>query len=249
MSELRENEQKTMLTLEKLGGRSPVAQIVKTSGLAHAAVMRAALSLSTKKLLPERRSIRALIKLGGEATVEETVNEAALEGDFTTIASGWLHRKNWVTMKGNMLKTSGEPPMEVDEKLLSLLQEKGSLLIESISKEMKSAAYVLKKRKLIEMDEKTLRELELTDAGWKLVKRGIKAVEEVSQLTPELILSKKWQKVKLRKFDVTAPGPVVYPGKIHPASRSSSQRDDGHLLSSTTKRRQIAEKKLCRRGR
>ncbi len=240
MSELRENEQKTMLTLEKLGGRSPVAQIVKTSGLAHAAVMRAALSLSTKKLLqiheqkqttialseegkqhaekglPERRSIRALIKLGGEATVEETVNEAALEEDFTTIASGWLHRKNWVTMKGNMLKTSGEPPMEVDEKLLSLLQEKGSLIIESISKEMKSAAYVLKKRKLIEMDEKTLRELELTDTGWKLVKRGIKAVEEVSQLTPELILSKKWQKVKLRKFDVTAPGPVVYPGKIHP---------------------------------
>lgn len=240
MSELRENEQKTMLTLEKLGGRSSVAQIIKTSGLAHAAVMRAALSLSAKRLLqiheqkqttialseegrqhaekglPERRLIRALIKLGSEATVEETVNEAALERDFTTIASGWLHRKNWVTMKGNMLKTSEEPPMEVDEKLLSLLQEKGSLLIESLSKEMKSAAYVLKKRKLIEMDKKTLRELELTDTGWKLVKRGIKAVEEVSQLTPELILSKKWQKIKLRKFDVTAPGPVVYPGKIHP---------------------------------
>lgn len=240
MSELRENEQKTMLTLEKLGGRSPVAQIVKTSGLAHAAVMRAALSLSTKKLLqvhkqkqttialseegrehaekglPERCLIRALIKLGSEATVEETVSEAALESNFTTIALGWLHRKNWVTLKGNVLKTSGEPPMEVDEKLLSLLHEKGSLIIESLSKEMKSAVYVLKKRKLIELDEKTLRELELTEAGWKLVKRGIKAVEEVSQLTPELILSKKWQKAKLRKFDVTAPGPVVHPGKIHP---------------------------------
>ena len=240
MSELRENEQKTLLTLEKLGGRSPVDQIVKASGLAHAAVMRAALSLSTKKLLqvheqkqttatlsvegrehaekglPERRLIRALIKLGSEATVEETINEAALERNFTTIALGWLHSKNWVTMKGNVLKTSKEPPMEVDEKLLSILQEKGSLLIERLSKEMKNAAYVLKKRKLIELDEKTLRELELTNAGWELIKRGIKAVEEVSQLTPELILSKKWQKVKLRKFDVTAPGPVVYPGKIHP---------------------------------
>jgi len=240
MSELRENEQKTLLTLEKLEGGSPVDQIVKASGLAHAAVMRAALSLSTKKLLqvheqkqttatlsvegrehaekglPERRLIRALIKLGSEATVEETINEAALERNFTTIALGWLHSKNWVTMKGNVLKTSKEPPMEVDEKLLSILQEKGSLLIERLSKEMKNAAYVLKKRKLIELDEKTLRELELTNAGWELIKRGIKAVEEVSQLTPELILSKKWQKVKLRKFDVTAPGPVVYPGKIHP---------------------------------
>ena len=240
MSELRENEQKTLLTLEKLGGRSPVDQIVKAGGLAHAAVMRAALSLSTKKLLrvheqkqttitlsaegrehaekglPERRLIRALIKLGSEATVEESVNEAALERNFTTIARGWLHRKNWVTMKGNVLKTSGEPPMEVGEKLLSILQEKGSLLIERLGKEMKNAVYVLKKRKLIEIDEKTLRELELTEAGWELVKRGIKTVEEVSKLTPELILSKKWQKVKLRKFDVTAPGPVVYPGKIHP---------------------------------
>jgi len=240
MSELRENEQKALLTLEKLGGRSPVDQIVKASGLAHAAVMRAALSLSTKKLLrvheqkqttitlsaegrehaekglPERRLIRALIKLGSEATVEETINEAALERNFTTIALGWLHSKNWVTMKGNVLKTSREPPMEVDEKLLSILQEKGSLLIERLSKEMKNAAYVLKKRKLIELDEKTLRELELTNAGWELIKRGIKAVEEVSQLTPELILSRKWRKVKLRKFDVTAPGPVVYPGKIHP---------------------------------
>ena len=240
MSELRENEQKALLTLEKLGGRSPVDQIVKASGLAHAAVMRAALSLSTKKLLrvheqkqttitlsaegrehaekglPERRLIRALIKLGSEATVEETINEAALERNFTTIALGWLHSKNWVTMKGNMLKTSKEPPMEVDEKLLNILHEKGSLFIESLSKEMKSAASVLKKRKTIEIDEKTLRELELTNAGWELIKRGIKAVKEVSQLTPELILSKKWQKVKLRKFDVTAPGPVVYPGKIHP---------------------------------
>ncbi len=240
MSELRENEQKTLLTLEKLGGRSPVDQIVKAGVLAHAAVMRAALSLSTKKLLqvheqkqmtitlsaegrehaekglPERRLIRALIKLGSEATVEETVNEAELERNFTTIALGWLHRKNWVTLKGNVLKTSREPPMEVGEKLLSLLQEKGPLLIESLSKKMKNAVYVLKKRKLIELDEKTLRELELTEAGWELIKRGIKAVEEVSQLTPELILSKKWHKVKLRKFDVTAPGPVVYPGKIHP---------------------------------
>ena len=240
MSELRENEQKALLTLEKLGGRSPVDQIVKASGLAHAAVMRAALSLSTKKLLrvheqkqttitlsaegrehaekglPERRLIRALIKLGSEATVEETINEAALERNFTTIALGWLHSKNWVTLKGNMLKTSKEPPMEVDEKLLNILHEKGSLFIESLSKEMKSAASVLKKRKTIEIDEKTLRELELTKAGWELIKRGIKAVKEVSQLTPELILSKKWQKVKLRKFDVTAPGPVVHPGKIHP---------------------------------
>ncbi|UCG45108.1 MAG: phenylalanine--tRNA ligase subunit alpha, partial [Candidatus Bathyarchaeota archaeon] len=44
----------------------------------------------------------------------------------------------------------------------------------------------------------------------------IKSVKEVSQLTPELIVSREWRKVKLRKFNVTAPGPIIHPGKVHP---------------------------------
>nr|NIO36091.1 phenylalanine--tRNA ligase subunit alpha [Candidatus Bathyarchaeota archaeon] len=68
----------------------------------------------------------------------------------------------------------------------------------------------------MEIERKTLRELELTKAGWRLVKRGIEIVEEVSQLTPELVMTERWRKVKLRRFNVTASGPTVYPGKIHP---------------------------------
>ena len=51
MAELRENEQKTLLTLERLGGKGPIDQLVEISGLAHAAVMRATLSLTTKNLV------------------------------------------------------------------------------------------------------------------------------------------------------------------------------------------------------
>ncbi|MDH4292062.1 MAG: phenylalanine--tRNA ligase subunit alpha, partial [Dehalococcoidia bacterium] len=61
--------------------------------------------------------------------------------------------------------------------------------------------------------------LELTDAGWDLAKKGIEIVEEVSQLTPELIRTGRWRKAKLRRFDVTAPGPTIHPGKIHPAQQ------------------------------
>jgi hypothetical protein len=109
--------------LERLRGRGPVDQLVKVSGLAHAAVMRAALSLTTKNLvrtherkqtaialtkegryhakkgLPERRLINSLIKLGGEASVDDVVEEAELEKKFLTIALGWLSRKGWVTIK------------------------------------------------------------------------------------------------------------------------------------------------------
>ena len=243
VAELRENEQKTLLALERLKGGGPVDQIVKVSGLAHAAVMRAALSLTTKKLiktheqkrtvialnkegvyharkgLPERRLINSLINLGGEASLDDVVEEAELEKKFLTIALGWLNRKGWATIKKRVLKTSKEPPSGTDEKLLSLLDEKGTLIVEDLSKELKEAVSVLKRRRLVKISEKTLRELELTDAGWEVVKRGIEIVEEVSQLSPELIRTGGWRRVKLRRFDVAAPGPVVYPGKIHPAQQ------------------------------
>jgi len=245
VAELRENEQKTLLALERLRGRGPVDQLVKVSGLAHAAVMRAALSLTTKNLvrtherkqtaialtkegsyhakkgLPERRLINSLIKLGGEASVDDIAEKAGLEKKFLTIALGWLSRKGWATIKKKerVLKSLREPLTGNDEKLLSLLAEKEPLIFEDLSQELQKAVSLLKKRRLVEVSKKTLRELELTDAGWDLAKKGIEIVEEVSQLTPELIRSGAWRKAKLRRFDVTAPGPVIYPGKIHPAQQ------------------------------
>jgi phenylalanyl-tRNA synthetase alpha chain len=245
MIELRENEQKTLLALQKLSGKGHIDQIVEVSGLAHAAVMRAALSLSTKNMiqvneqkqtmialneegkyhakkgLPERRLIQALIKLGGEASIKGTAKEAALEERFLTIALGWLYRKEWATLKQKerLLNVREEPPIGVDEKLLVHLYKKSPQVLEELDKELQKAVSVLKSRKLVEIDEKTLRELELTKTGWELVEKGIEIIEEISQLTPELIRTGKWQKAKLRRFDVTAPGPVVYPGKIHPVQQ------------------------------
>jgi phenylalanyl-tRNA synthetase alpha chain len=245
VAELRENEQKTLLALERLRGRGPVDQLVKVSGLAHAAVMRAALSLTTKNLvrtherkqtaialtkegryhakkrLPERRLINSLIKLGGEASVEDVVEEAGLEKKFLTIALGWLSRKGWATIKKKerVLKSLREPLTGNDEKLLSLLAENGPLIVEDLSQELRKAVSLLKKRRLVEVSKKTLREMELTDAGWNLAKKGIEIVEEVSQLTPELIRTGRWRKAKLRRFDVTAPGPIIHPGKINPAQQ------------------------------
>ena len=245
MIELRENERKTLLALQRLGGKGSVDQIVEVSGLAHAGVMRAALSLSAKKTiqikeqkqtlielneegkyhskkgLPERRLIHALMKLGGEASVKQVTKDASLEEKFLTIALGWLHRKEWATLeeKKHMLRTHEEPTVGVDEKLLALLYKKGPQVLQDLNKELKKAVSVLKNRKLVEVDEKTLRELELTKAGWELVEQGIEIVEEVSQLTPELVRTGRWQKAKLRRFDVTAPGSLVYPGKIHPVQQ------------------------------
>ena len=242
--ELRENEQKTLLALKQLGGKAEVDKIMERSGLAHAAVMRAALSLSNKNLIkinemvlayaqitnegktyaikgmPERRLLNSLIKLGGEASLDEVVRYAKLEKRFLSVALGWLIRKKWAEYDKakKILKTSFKrsPPLMDDEQLLTMLNEKGSVKIEDLSPKLRETVFTLRSRKLVTIEERTIRELELTNDGWKLIKRGIKPVKEVSQLTPELIVSGKWRTVKLRKFNVVAPGPPVYPGKTHP---------------------------------
>jgi len=132
---------------------------------------------------------------------------------------GWLNRKGWVIIEKGTLKSLKEPQLGEDEKLLRLLSEKGSLTVEGLKQEMQKTVSVLKGRRLVEIEENTLRELELTDNGWELVKKGIEVVGEVSQLTPELIRTRNWRKVKLRRFNVKAPGPTVLLGKIHPAQQ------------------------------
>ena len=241
---LRENEQKTLKVLGESGGKASVDQIVNLAGLAHAAVMRAALSLSEKGLvkiseekkvyveattegesyanlgMPERRLLKALLSLGGGASLEETAKKAKIDKKLLPIALGWLHRKKWAKLDKETGKLKSlvkkAPSLGHDERLLSVLSARKTLEIESLNAELRSAVDTLKKRKLVEIEEKTVRWLELTEAGWKLVRRGIEVVEEVSQLTPELIVSGKWRKVKLRKFNVVAPGPPIYPGKLHP---------------------------------
>jgi phenylalanyl-tRNA synthetase alpha chain len=263
LTQLRENEQKTLLALQKLGGKATTEQIVQQSSLADAAVMRASMALGDKKLiqtaekpqttitlnkegklhaekgLPERRLIDVLIKLYKykPTSIEKVIENAKLEKSFVPIAIGWLQRRNWATYnrKEKLLNVNERllpserigkliggwdaqkyPVMDADEELLQLLNRKGEVATESLEKPLQSAVETLKKRKLIEINEKTARELALTALGWETVRKGIKVAGEVSQLTPELIITGKWKTVKLRKFDVTAPGPQVYPGKVHP---------------------------------
>jgi phenylalanyl-tRNA synthetase alpha chain len=132
-------------------------------------------------------------------------------------------QKNWAVInqkKGTITLTqyslTQKPPKSADEKLLGLLAEKDTLIVEELDKNLQQAAATLRRRKLVETKKRSLYELELTRESWKLVKKGLEVAEAVTQLTPELIITKKWRETKLRKFDVTAPGPAVYPGKIHP---------------------------------
>jgi len=245
LADLRENESKTLLALRDAGGRSAVESIVQASGLTDSAVMRAALTLGASGLvrvdetkrtklelndegrdyaengLPERRLVKILQSMGGRAGKEAVLRAASLNANISVIALGWLSRKRWATIEKETqeLKLLGEPSEGSDEKLLSMLKEKGDVVVDGLSDEMKKAAEVLKGRKIVEVRVEAERRLELTEAGQELVNKGIKVTMEVSELTPELIVSGKWKETQLRAYDIRAPVASAWGGKKHPYLR------------------------------
>jgi len=241
MVELREHERRTLSTLDKLGGKASVEQLISESRLPDAAITRGAMTLQDKGLvqikeerqtilklneegklhakkgLPERRLITALSELGGRATCNKAFQKASLERQFIPIALGWTQRKKWTTLdtKTDTLQMTKKPEEGNDEKLLNLLSEKEKVTVKELDPELQETVQILKGRKLLDVQKKTRRFIELTPTGRRVLKKP-KMVPEVTQLTQELIVSGKWRKVKLQKYNIEAPVAKAWPGKKHP---------------------------------
>ena len=246
MVELRAQEQQILATLEKLKGKASVEDLMCESKLSDAAVMRSALTLQEKDLvkihaepqtlikltpegethakngLPERCLFNAVMALGGKATLDKASAKAGLEKQFVQIALGWTQRKKWLAYdsKTNTLTAGLPPEQEIDEKLLNRLATcPEQLTITELNDEEKTAAQALKKRQLLTTADKTTRFLEITDEGKNASADFIVNIDEpekVTQLTPELIITGKWQTTKLQKYNIEAPVAKTWPGKKHP---------------------------------
>jgi len=192
MVELRAQEQKLLLSLERLKGKASVDELMFESRLPDAAVMRSALTLQEKGLvrihaepqtviklnaegrthaqngLPERRLVNATVALGGRATLDEAAAEARLDKQFVQIALGWTQRKKWATYdsKTNTLAVFSLPKEEVDEKLLlRLASSPEHVTTDELGEEEKTAVQILKKRQILVTADKTTRVLEMTEQG------------------------------------------------------------------------------------
>jgi len=248
MVNLRSHEVKILSALEKLCGKASVDQLITEAELSDAAVMRTALTLQEKSLvkihaepqvivklgaegethaengLPERRLVKALATLGGEAKLDKAAAKAGLDAKFKQIALGWIIRKKWAVYASetNTLRITDHllhkvsVPEGNDEKLIRYLHGKNQAPFNVLSPELQPAVETLKKRKLLTTEDKTRRIIEITTAGAQVSKQGKAAAEEVTQLTPELIITGKWRKAKLQKYNIKAPVAKTWPGKKHP---------------------------------
>jgi phenylalanyl-tRNA synthetase alpha chain len=245
MVDLREHELKTLATLAELGGRASVEQLISQSRLTDAAVMRAALTLKENGLvqihakretiaklnaegkayakngLPERQAITVLDRLGGKARVGKIAEKAGIEKQLILIALGWIQRKKWAILdsKASTLQMQGKPEEGDDERLVKILGEKKEVIVEDLNLELQDASRLLKGRKLLDVEEKTKRVIEITDAGNFALKKGVQSAAEVTQLTSDLMIGGKWRKVSFQKYNIEAAVAKTWPGKKHPYLR------------------------------
>ena len=174
--------------------------------------------------LPERNLILATAQLGGTADLKKAAEKARLEEQFVQIALGWAIRKKWAIYipQNNMLRITDSLLHETaitegcDETLLKHLQIKKQEPQEDLSPELQQATEQLKKRKLLTVEAKTTRTLQITAEGKKAASENKIASQDVTQITPELIITGKWKTAKLQKYNIEAPVAKTYGGKKHP---------------------------------
>jgi phenylalanyl-tRNA synthetase alpha chain len=247
LAELRENEARVLLALERFKGGVKVDELIKSTELDESAVTRAILSLSERNFitfkekpvhilrlsnegrtyaelgLPEERLANLSFDAGGRISIPEAARRLNILEAMISVVVGWIQRKNL----GKVVKVGPKVYLEVERKpaesvadaLLHQMREKKELVLEVLSREEQTTAVELKKRRLLEENRRNDRWVELTPEGRKSIEKGVHILTEVSSLTPELITSGKWRESRLRKYNITAPVAEVWPGKKQPYNR------------------------------
>ncbi|MCS7386488.1 MAG: phenylalanine--tRNA ligase subunit alpha [Candidatus Methanomethylicota archaeon] len=169
-----------------------------------------------EKCFPEVRLIAKVREAGGEATIKEL----KLEKDELTFGISWALKRKWIEIR----RRDGERVIKLTEKGLKSLEKPYppmQVLIkldkgEALSSEDKQVLAELKRRGDI-IREARIKHLKakLTAIGAEVAKL-IKPVEEVSELTRELIITGRWKKVYLRPYNVEVPTATPVRGKKHP---------------------------------
>jgi len=223
-----------------LKGKADTSKLAKETGLKEDAVRKACEWLLTKGLikveerkssslslskegseyhqkgLPERRVLSYIAK--ERAPISELNKKFGEE--VVKIATVWLRKDNLATIDAGYLKPTEHAQKHIKEKLP---QEKVLDYVKEgkeIPPALERPLAELKKRGLIDVAETSGRSYEISVEGKKFAGKGLEITEELTNLTPELIITKKWTEKKFKEYDVNYPVPPTYPGKKHFVTQS-----------------------------
>ncbi len=226
------HEKKILIAL-KDSKKDSIENIAKKTELDEVAVMRASLWLSSKNMVKIEEKTEKIVEITEEGkNLSRELPERELlkkigNGAFLDqldlkdgIALGWLKKRNWAIIKKidnrNFLEITEEGKNFLnkkteDERILEKLQ-KSNMYIQDIPENILK---ILRSRKAVNIKEKIRRDIILTEPGMKEIEKGIVLKEEISQLTPEIIIKQSWKNAEFKKFNIKTDVKDVYPGKKH----------------------------------
>lgn len=246
MAELHWLEKRVLIALRG-GQRLSYGEVGRRTGLPEDSIRRAALWLSSKNLarvdretvkvvqlglegrrflmegLPERVLVSAVLEAGGRLSVSQAPALSGLGVGEVNIAIGWGVKKGWLGVvrvgEETLLQANEEPEEGSDERLIRALSG-GALVWSELSQEQEEGLRLLDGRPdATVVDQEVKSFMRLTGQGLAVAREMEEVVEEVSQLTPELIRSGRWRETRLRRYNIEAPVARVWPGKKQPYRR------------------------------
>ncbi len=244
LSELHRLEKLLLRAL--IAGAKSFGELVAETNLPESSVSRAASWLTSRGYAETKEFRRSFVKLGSEGArayerglperilarvvgrrrklaLSDAGSASGLTAEELNLGTGWARRKGWIQFRREgsrmFLLADGEPEKGDDELLIERLS-RGTVPVDDLSQQLLSPLRGLKERpNFIVLREEVERRIGLTSTGREAAKGSDVFKEEVSQLTPELLLSGAWRDVEFRRYDIKAPVSVVSPGKKHPFRR------------------------------
>jgi phenylalanyl-tRNA synthetase alpha chain len=150
--------------------------------------------------LPERNVLNLI--LSGVSDVG-TLN---LKYEKANIGIIWLKNKGLIKIIRGNVEISEEAKKFKDEKMqeeIFLEKLKTGIYEEEVSEEEKNILENFLKRKIIEEKVEKIRKIRITEKG---LNEEFEVEEEITQLTPEILIKKEWKYKKLKEYDFVDAG-------------------------------------------
>ncbi|MBN2091087.1 phenylalanine--tRNA ligase subunit alpha [candidate division KSB1 bacterium] len=173
--------------------------------------------------VPERQLLPLLIEKG-KIPIREVAEICNVKNIPMNEVIKWGSQREWLNKdKGDLVVTeAGRKALsqkDADELALDLAVKSSPFYLDSLKAagvDANRVKMLLDKRPVLaKIKPRTIRHIELTPAGKKVLSTDVKVIREKNQLTSEDITNGDWSNIRLRKYDVTLAAEKVYPAKIH----------------------------------
>lgn len=164
--------------------------------------------------LPERRLVNSVKKSGNSTEISRVSKEL---GDEFAIALGVAKKNRWVRLEGGKIYLEKDHEnREPEEDILEKLAGEFRLVRTEISPQDLQVIGILEKRQpgFIKVTKEKSVLVDLTTRGRSASKSF--DVNEIDEITPEILRTRVWKDQPLRAIDVTSPAPKIFPGRRHP---------------------------------